>query len=148
MSTDVMAPTLAELLREEADELAAAEDIGCPPNQDASCRHCGVALGDHATDGDPEEPRTRDNAVCLDDAALLQRRVVWNRFSLDEGESLVCPDVLRCFCDAPICTVHSADVATCADSSDVHHDDCVPHCGPCMHAIGAEIRADRARGGW
>lgn len=135
MSTDVVAPTRAEAMRELAD----AEDIGCPPNADAECQHCGVALGDHAVDGDPTEPRTPLNAVCLDDTALLQRRVVWNRFELADGESLVCPHVIRCSsCDGPICVEHSPEFVTCVDTGDYHHADCEARCLPCMHSASLD----------
>lgn len=108
-------------------------DVVCPPDPCAICKHCGTELQYHLTDDDPEIPVTPETAVCLDDAALLRKRVVYNRFELAPGYNFDCRAVTTCdVCCVQLCSEHSTNFTTCAENPhSLHHLVCVDHCHPC-----------------
>lgn len=124
--------------------------VVCPPDPDAMCRHCGTSLEHHQTDDGPGMIPTPDNAVCLDDAALLVKRIRHNRFALDAGQSFDCPDATFCeTCGVSICSEHSTGFTACVDNRFVlHHLDCVEQCDDCMRGVAEAADEDRAIEAW
>lgn len=119
------------------------EDVVCPPAADAVCRHCGDTLADHDQLVDPDAPPVPAEAGCRDDAYLAWREDrPRRRFDLADGETFDCTEAGSCpVCDAFICSEHSNEFTTCADSSAVlHHTDCRYHCGACIDALRVDAR--------
>jgi hypothetical protein len=93
----------------------------CPSNQDATCI-CGDTLADH---------QVKDYKTVAD---LGDRCPDWaGHFTLTGGETLDCPHVDDCtVCGVTICTEHSDEFTTCADSNlEAHHLDCAHQCTSC-----------------
>jgi hypothetical protein len=114
-------------------------DVVCPPDPTARCGHCELALEDHNTLG-PDDLVTPENAICLDDTALLWRTIIWNRFTLAPGQNFDCRAVMRCeVCDVLLCSEHSTNFTTCAESEyRLHHLACRDHCDPCSRGIAED----------
>lgn len=124
--------------------------LSCPPNADALCRHCGIELSAHQTTEGPGIEPHPSIAVCIDDVALLTKRVRWNRFELADGQSLDCPHVITCDgCGTGVCGEHTDDVQTCSESSStLHHPACVDQCDDCVRAYAESCAEDRAVEQW
>lgn len=125
-------------------------DVVCPPDPDAICKHCGLGLSAHQTDDGPGMIPTPENAVCIDDPALLVKRIRWNRFELDAGQSFDCHHASFCdYCQKSICPEHSASFTTCVDQRcTYHHLDCAEQCPDCMRGVAENADEDRAIEQW
>lgn len=149
MSADVMAPTRAEAIADEFETQRPHPDVVCPPDPATSCKHCGIGLGDHTTVA-PDQTPTPANAICLDDASLLAKALVWNRFELAPGQTYDCPEATVCtLCGTEVCGQHSTtEIVTCSDSTLLHHAECVDRCDDCVRAYAETAAEDRAVEQW
>jgi hypothetical protein len=149
---DGLAPTLAEAIRDEY-ELSRPDhdDVVCPPDPAAICRHCGRTLAQHVSTTAPVEARTPDAAVCLDKDAFSERKAIrWLSFELADGQSLDCVHASFCEqCGKALCPEHSTGFTTCVDQAfTYHHLDCAHECNDCMHAVAEAADEDRAIEAW
>lgn len=145
-----LTPTLAEAQRDEWESNRTHPDVVCPPDPDAICQHCGLELHAHQTNDGPGMIPTPDNAVCIDDAALLQKRVVWNDFELAVAQSFACPHATCCeTCGVALCSEHSTAFTACVDNRfTLHHLDCVKECEDCMRQVAEDSAEDHAIESW
>ncbi len=123
-------------------------DVVCPPDPAALCT-CGEPLGEHQQLVDPDAPIVPADAGCLSDAYLAWKAGrPQNRFTLADGQCLVCPQVTTCDpCGAAICSEHSNEFTSCADSTAVlHHTSCRDHCDACLFAIAEDAAYERWAG--